>query len=154
MEAHRRAGAALFNAGRYADARAVWRVGHRAHDGSPCAGLAQLAGIFAGETAADAEAPTITDEGDPIDLAHLDPPALTVAAETLAEQTGQDPSILAEAGKAAVDESGDRYRALLVAYVRGGESGAIAFQRLSSLIERRRSRARDVAGLFDPAETE
>jgi len=154
MEPHRRAGAALFNGGRYADARAVWRAGHRAHDGSPCAGLAQLAGIFAGETADCAEAPTITDEGDPIDLAHLDPVALAAAAETLAEQAGQDRSVLDEAGEAATEEAGNRYRALLVAYVRGGEPGTVAFQRLSSLIERRRSRDRDVAGLFDPAETE
>jgi hypothetical protein len=153
MVAHSRAGAALFNAGRYADARVVWRAGYQQHDDSLCSGLAQMAAVFASEEAGDAEAPTITDDGDAIDLAQLDPAALAAAAEELAIRVGQDSSILAEAGEAAVEESGDRYRAMLVAYVRGGESRAVAFHRLSSLIERRRARSRDVAGLFDPGET-
>jgi hypothetical protein len=156
MVAHRRAGAALLNAGRYADARAVWREGHRAHDDELCSGLAHMAAVFAEAATSDGDPvpPTITDGGDPIDVAHLDPAALAAAGETLAGRAGQDPSILTAAGEAAAEESGDRYRALLVAYVEGGEDGAIAYQRLSSLIDRRRARSRDVAGLFDPAESE
>jgi hypothetical protein len=156
MVAHRRAGAALFNAGRYPDARDVWREGHRSHDDELCSGLAHMAAVFAAVATGDGDSvpPTITDGGNPIDVAHLDPAALAAAGETLAERAGQDASTIAEAGEAAAGESGDRYRALLVAYVEGGDDGQIAFQRLSSLIDRRRARRRDVTDLFEQTETE
>jgi hypothetical protein len=155
MEAHRRAGAALFDAGRYEEARAVLRDGHLEHDDDRCGRLADLVAAFAsGDAGDEREPPTFTDEDEPSDVAHLGPEALAVAGQTLATRAGQDASVLAEAGEAAEEDSGERFRALLVAYVQDGESALVAYQRLSSLIERRRARSRDVAGLFDHGETE
>jgi hypothetical protein len=154
MAAHRRAGAALCNAGRYADAESVWRAGYREHEDAVCSGLADLAALFAEETSGERGPPTITDDGAPIDVSHLDPATLAVASRILATQRGQDASVLTAAAEAAAEESGERYRALLVAYVEGGTAAQVAFQRLSALLDRRRRRADDVAGLFDPADEE
>jgi hypothetical protein len=152
MAAHRRAGAALCNAGRYADAETVWRAGHREHEDAVCSGLADLAALFAQGASADRTPPTITEDGDPIDVSHLDPAALAVAGRILANLSGQDPSVLTAAAEAAAEDHGERYRALLVTYVEGGTAAHVAFQRLSALVDRRQRRADDVAGLFDPAD--
>lgn len=95
--------------------------------------------------------PSLHHEGSAVDLADLRFEAAALAAPVVAEAMGFDPDPVAAAAEYAreeVAESGtSRFATLVLDFVAGRERG-IAHQRLSSLVDRRRRRDRDVDGLF------
>jgi hypothetical protein len=149
MERYLRAGAALFNAGRFAATRAVWDAGYAATETPLLSGLAHMAAVFA---AGRSSPPTITDDGEAISLDALRFPAAAVAAEPLADHAGYDTAVVAAAvDYAHADREADArgpFVGLVVDLVRR-EDRALVYRRLAAHVDRRQSRERDVADLFE-----
>lgn len=113
---------------------------------------------YAAATAADPERverrapPALTHRGRRVTYADVDAPATFVAASALAEGTDHE-AVVEDAvryARAALDEGRPTspFVTLVVDYVREGQA-AVVVQRLGEHVERRRSRERDVEGLFE-----
>ncbi len=96
----------------------------------------------------------VTHEGAVIEPADLDFEATAVAAAVLAEEDGWDEDILEDAAAFARRDLADGqtespFVTFLFDFLREPADRRIVSQRLSEHVERRRSRAADVEGLFD-----
>jgi hypothetical protein len=100
-----------------------------------------------------ASAPVLTCDGEALALADLSLDAALAAAAPLAEGLGLDEDPVADAVAYArrdldAGDEGSRFVALVWDFVRADEGRALVYDRLRRHVERRRSRERDVDGLF------
>jgi hypothetical protein len=205
MDAHLRAGVAIYNGGHYHAAHDAWEdhwldlergtdderflhgliqftaaVYHaRNRNWSGATGLAGSAGAYLDGLPADYRGvnvgrvrdylaglardperiergppPRLTHGGDALAPADLDFDATAVAAAVLAEELGYDEDAVAAAveyarADLAAGEEGSRFVTLLFDFVRDTENRGVVVQRLGEHVDRRSSRADDVASLFD-----
>ena len=94
---------------------------------------------------------TLTADGDALAFGDLEFDALARAAAVLAEEHGVDEALIADATRFAREEQEagrTRFTALLYDFAAGDERATVV-ERLSALVERRRSKETDVEGLFE-----
>ncbi|MFB6176239.1 MAG: DUF309 domain-containing protein [Halobaculum sp.] len=118
-----------------------------------------------------AEPPEIRLHGRPVSYLDLSIPAMTLAAEAIAEEYGYDESVVTsagafaetdaedavetpalasgEAGSPAPNANDSRFATFLLDFLTQPENRGIIFQRLREHVERRRQANADVTGLFD-----
>lgn len=118
-----------------------------------------------------ADPPALTLHGRPVSYLDLSIPAMTLAAEAVAEEYGYDESVAVSAGEFAARDAEDavetpalasgeggspapnandsRFATFLIDFLTQPESRGIIYRRLTDHVERRRQANADVAGLFD-----
>lgn len=92
--------------------------------------------------------PALPQNGEPVAYADLSPAALARATTAVAADTAYDETVLRDAAGFA-DADGTTFRPLLVDFLARPDDRGIVFQRLSEHVDRRRTEAADVQGLFD-----
>lgn len=99
------------------------------------------------------EPPPLRIEGEAPTYGTLSPRAVALAAEAIAEEYGYDASVVTDAAEfARADRSGDTGETTFTRLLRAtlDERGrAVAFDRLTSHVERRRQERADLDGLFE-----
>ncbi|WP_276245515.1 DUF309 domain-containing protein [Haladaptatus sp. YSMS36] len=106
-------------------------------------------------TAIDFDAPlALTYEGRELHVHHLDFPAAAIAALVLAEEHDYDEAVVAQAVAYARDDLAEnnqtsQFITFVMDFASDPAHRGIVFQRLAQHVERRKSKERDVEGLFD-----
>ena len=105
-----------------------------------------------------ASPPLLVYKGRPLAAADLSVEEITLAAETIAEDSETyDLAVVKQAADYAheeVDSVDTEFISLLTTFVDEGEHRGIVYNRLAAQVERRQQKQQDVAGLFEPRDGE